>query len=66
MKLRLLSLLLLAALSLNALAQNDEASFLKYGTDRETCDQNLSIYTEFYKQKNYVTGGHEEPPGTSK
>ena len=54
MKLRLLSLLLLAALSLNALAQNDEASFLKYGTDRETCDQNLSIYTEFYKQKNYV------------
>ena len=33
-------------------AQND-AETLKYGKDKELCEQNLSIYTEFYKQKNY-------------
>ena len=34
-------------------AQNQVDS-LKYGTDRGLCDENLAIYTEFYKQKNYV------------
>ncbi|HBF88381.1 MAG TPA: hypothetical protein DDX39_07025 [Bacteroidales bacterium] len=26
----------------------------KFGTDPETCKMNLSLYSEFYKQKNYV------------
>ena len=26
----------------------------KYGPDKSTTTDNLSIYTEFYKQKNYV------------
>lgn len=34
-------------------AQNQVDS-LKYGPDKGLCDENLSIYTEFYKQKNYV------------
>ena len=45
--------ILLAALvvfSLQAKAQEDS---LKYGTNKELCEQNLSIYIEFYKQKNY-------------
>ena len=31
----------------------DEAQALKYGPDKDLCEQNLSIYIEFYKQKNY-------------
>ena len=31
----------------------EEADRLKYGSDKELCEQNLSIYIEFYKQKNY-------------
>jgi len=31
----------------------EEAERLKYGLDKELCEQNLSIYIEFYKQKNY-------------
>ena len=27
---------------------------LKYGPDKELCNEKLSIYTEFYKQKNYA------------
>ena len=38
--------------SLQAKAQ-DEAEILKYGPDKDLCEQNLSIYIEFYKQKNY-------------
>ena len=38
--------------SLQASAQ-DEAEALKYGPNKELCEQNLSIYIEFYKQKNY-------------
>ena len=32
----------------------EDVDLLKYGPDKATCEQNLSIYTEFYKQKNYV------------
>jgi len=53
MRVKLFSLLVLVVFSFNAYAQ-DEAELLKYGTDKEACEQNLSIYTEFYKQKNYV------------
>ena len=53
MKVKLFSLLTLVALSFSAMAQ-DEAELLKYGTDKDACEQNLSIYTEFYKQKNYA------------
>ena len=53
MRVKLFSLFTLAALSFSALAQ-DEATVLKYGTDKDACEQNLSIYTEFYKQKNYT------------
>lgn len=47
------SLFALIAFSFNAFAQ-DESELLKYGSDKEACEQNLSIYTEFYKQKNYT------------
>ena len=53
MRVKLFSLLALVAVSFNALAQDDEA-LLKYGNDKDKCEENLSIYTEFYKQKNYV------------
>ena len=53
MRVKLFSLFTLVALSLSAIAQ-DEATLLKYGTDKDACEQNLSIYTEFYKQKNYA------------
>lgn len=53
MRVKLFSLLALVAFSFTAKAQ-DEAELLKYGKDKEACEQNLSIYTEFYKQKNYV------------
>ena len=35
------------------ISAQEEAERLKYGPDKELCDQNLSIYIEFYKQKNY-------------
>jgi len=53
MRANLFSLLALIVFSFNAYAQ-DEAELLKYGKDKEACEENLSIYTEFYKQKNYV------------
>ena len=53
MRVKLFSLFTLVAMSFSAFAQ-DEATLLKYGTDKEACEQNLSIYTEFYKQKNYA------------
>jgi len=53
MRVKLFSLLAMVVFSFSAFAQ-DEAELLKYGTDREACETNLSIYTEFYKQKNYV------------
>ena len=51
---RLKSILLapIMFLSLQAEAQV-ESETLKYGPDKELCEQNLSIYIEFYKQKNY-------------
>ncbi len=52
MRVKLFSLFTLVAISFSAFAQ-DEAELLKYGTDKDACEQNLSIYTEFYKQKNY-------------
>jgi len=53
MRANLFSLLALVVFSFNAYAQ-DEAELLKYGTDTAACEQNLAIYTEFYKQKNYT------------
>jgi tetratricopeptide (TPR) repeat protein len=53
MRVKLFSLFTLVALSFSAFAQ-DEATLLKYGTDKDVCEQNLSIYTEFYKQKSYA------------
>ncbi len=35
------------------ISAQEEAERLKYGPDKELCEQNLSIYIEFYKQKNY-------------
>ena len=32
----------------------EQADSLKYGSDKVLCNENLSIYTEFYKQKNYT------------
>ena len=51
---RLKSILLgsIMFLSLQVRAQV-EVEALKYGPDKELCEQNLSIYIEFYKQKNY-------------
>ena len=46
----LLATIILFSLQVNA---QDEAESLKYGPDKELCEQNLSIYIEFYKQKNY-------------
>ena len=53
MRVKIFSLLALVAVSFNALAQ-DDAELLKYGNDKGKCEDKLSIYTEFYKQKNYV------------
>lgn len=53
MKAKIFSTILLSICSLGLFAQ-DQAEQLKYGNDKEACEQNLSIYTEFYKQKNYV------------
>ena len=46
-------LLLLIIFFTTQLRAQDDDSTLKYGTDKELCEQNLSIYIEFYKQKNY-------------
>ena len=46
----LLATLMVFSLQVNA---QEEAEALKYGSDKELCEQNLSIYIEFYKQKNY-------------
>tara|TARA_B110000977_G_C11030551_1_gene475056 strand:- start:71 stop:1474 length:1404 start_codon:yes stop_codon:yes gene_type:complete len=53
MRIKLFSLFTSVVLSFSAYAQ-DQAELLKYGTDKDACEQNLSIYTEFYKQKNYA------------
>ena len=51
---RLKSILLASILFLSPqLIAQDEAETLKYGPNKELCEQNLSIYIEFYKQKNY-------------
>lgn len=52
MKAKLFSTFILSICTLGLFAQ-DQAELLKYGNDKEACEQNLSIYTEFYKQKNY-------------
>ena len=52
MRLKSILLASIMFLSLQVIAQ-DEAETLKYGPDKELCEQNLSIYIEFYKQKNY-------------
>ena len=49
---RVLILLIAAMFSVNTTAQ-DSLADLKFGTNKEACEENLSIYTEFYKQKNY-------------
>ena len=46
----LLSMIMFFSLQISA---QEEAERLKYGPDKELCEQNLSIYIEFYKQKNY-------------
>ena len=46
----LLAMSMLFSLQISA---QEEAERLKYGPDKELCEQNLSIYIEFYKQKNY-------------
>jgi len=53
MRVKLFSTVILSLFSVGLFAQ-DQAEQLKYGNDKEVCEQNLSIYTEFYKQKNYV------------
>ena len=51
---RLKSILLASIVFLSPqLIAQDEAETLKYGPNKELCEQNLSIYIEFYKQKNY-------------
>ena len=45
--------ILLAALTVFSLQVKAQDEALKYGTNKELCEQNLSIYIEFYKQKNY-------------
>ena len=45
--------ILLAALVVFSLQVKAQEDSLKYGTNKELCEQNLSIYIEFYKQKNY-------------
>lgn len=52
MRLKSILLAFIVFLSPQLTAQ-DEAETLKYGSNKELCEQNLSIYIEFYKQKNY-------------
>ena len=52
MRLKSILLASIMFLSLQLRAQV-ESETLKYGPDKELCEQNLSIYIEFYKQKNY-------------
>ena len=50
----LLATIMVFSLQTNAQEeQGGEIEALKYGPDKELCEQNLSIYIEFYKQKNY-------------
>ena len=50
----LLATIMVFSLQTNAQEeQGGEIEALKYGPDKEFCEQNLSIYIEFYKQKNY-------------
>lgn len=50
MKLSVLILGLILSFNLSLVFAQDES---KYGDDPETCKMNLSLYSEFYKQKNY-------------
>lgn len=54
MRTKIVSLLFFATTTLSLIAQNESEVLLKYGVDKESSEQNLSIYTEFYKQKNYL------------
>ena len=48
-KYSLLNLIFLCNLSL----MSQEIDSLKFGKNKELCEENLSVYIEFYKQKNY-------------
>jgi len=52
MRLKNSLLVVLAFFSLQVSSQ-EGLEILKYGKNKELCEQNLSIYLEFYKQKNY-------------
>lgn len=52
MRFKRILLVIIMLFSLQISAQEEEER-LKYGPDKELCEQNLSIYIEFYKQKNY-------------
>ena len=52
MRLKNILLATIMVFSLQTNAQ-EEIEALKYGPNKELCEQNLSIYIEFYKQKNY-------------
>lgn len=52
-KLKLLLIVIAALSSFTIKAQDDNAGNGKYGKDSLQCVQNLSLYREFYKQKNY-------------
>tara|TARA_B000000475_G_scaffold266796_1_gene256993 strand:- start:2488 stop:3888 length:1401 start_codon:yes stop_codon:yes gene_type:complete len=52
MRLKNILLATIIVFSLQTNAQ-EEIEALKYGPNKELCEQNLSIYIEFYKQKNY-------------
>ena len=53
MKSNITTLIALIVFSAQGFTQESYDS-LKFGHDKELCEQNLSIYTEFYKQKNYL------------
>ena len=53
MRLKIVTFFTLLFVTFSGYSQED-VDLLKYGPDKATCEQNLSIYTEFYKQKNYV------------
>ncbi len=50
MRIKNILLLAIAVFSTQSQAQDE---VLKYGTNKDLCEENLSIYIEFYKQKNY-------------
>ena len=47
-------ILVVAAMFSTTIIAQDSSTDLKFGPNKEVCEENLSIYTEFYKQKNYV------------